>query len=70
MVRLIEAANVLLEGSSGWPETLLLKVSRALYQRRLRRLIVAMPADMASEILVAGDRIGGKAPIMHDPMMN
>ena len=70
MVRLIDATTILLANSGGWHETLLLKLARTLYQRRLRGAIVMLPSDIAAEILAASEGIGGNLPVTHDPMMN
>jgi hypothetical protein len=66
MVQMVEAAQVLLANSGGWAETLLLKVTLALYQHRLRSLIAALPPGMAAEILRGGKVIGGKQPPAED----
>jgi hypothetical protein len=70
MVRLIEAANVLLQNSGSWGETMLLKLARMLYQQRLRQVIARLPADITGEILVASESVGGKAPLTHGLTMN
>jgi hypothetical protein len=70
MVRLIEAANVLLADSGSWPELLLPKVALALYQHRLRRVVAMLPSATATEILAASETIGGKPPVTHDATLN
>jgi len=68
MVRLIEAADVLLANSGSWRETLLLKATRGLYRHRLRGLVAALPPQISAEILAASENIGG-GPVQ-DPSRN
>ena len=43
-VRMIEAADVLLDHRPAWTERLLLQLVRAVYTRRLRGLVAALPS--------------------------
>jgi hypothetical protein len=62
-VRLIEAADALLDNRPARTEALLSRrlrgLVRALYRRRLRGLIGALPAEMGAEILAASEKIEG-----------
>jgi hypothetical protein len=58
-VHLIEAADALLGYRPAWTEALLLRLARALYRRRLRSLVAALPPEVSAEILAASERIEG-----------
>jgi hypothetical protein len=58
-VRIIEAADVLLDHRPGWTERLLLRLVRALYTRRLRGLVAVLPSDITGEILAASEKMTG-----------
>jgi hypothetical protein len=58
-VHLIEAADALLGYRPAWTEALLLRLVWALYRRRLRSLVVALPAEAGAEIWAASEKIGG-----------
>ena len=58
-VRIIEAADVLLDRQPVWTERLLLRLVRALYSHRLRGLVAVLPADIMGEILAASEKIAG-----------
>jgi len=55
-VRLVESADALLGYRPAWTETLLLRLVRALYRRRQRSLVAALPPEMSAEILAASER--------------
>ncbi len=66
MIQLIEAADILLAYSTGSLDTLLLRIARSVYQRRLRRWVATLPDAATAELLVASESRGdGKAPIAH-----
>ena len=58
-VRLVEAADLLLDRQPVWTERLLLRLVRALYSHRLRGLVAVLPADLMGEILAASEKIAG-----------
>jgi len=58
-VRIIEAADLLLGRDPAWTERLLLRLVRTLYTHRLRGLVLALPADITSEILAASEQTLG-----------
>ena len=58
MVRLIEAANILLP-EAGQREADLLRDLKIQYQKRLRKIIADLPPDISAQILVASDHISG-----------
>jgi len=58
-VRLVESANALLERKPFWTERLLLRMVRALYSRRLREMVGALPANVTAEILAGSDKMSG-----------
>ena len=49
-VRIVEAADVLLDQRPVWTEPLLLRLVRALYSHRLRGLVAVLPANPTAEI--------------------
>jgi hypothetical protein len=57
-VRLVEAADVLLDRQPVWTERLLLRFVRALYSHRLRELVAVLPSDIMGEILAASEKMG------------
>ena len=58
-VRLIEAADVLLDYRPVWTEVILLQLVRALYRHRLRSLVATLSPDITAEILAGSEKIGG-----------
>jgi hypothetical protein len=50
-VRLVESADALLGYRPAWTEALLLRLVRALYRRRLRSLVAALPPEMGRRFL-------------------
>ena len=58
-VRIVEAADVLLDYRPVWTERLLLRLVRALYSHRLRELVAVLPSDIMGEILAASDKMSG-----------
>ena len=58
-VRIIEAADLLLDRRPVWTEWLLLRLARALYSHRLRGLVAVLPADVTAEILAASEKMTG-----------
>jgi hypothetical protein len=58
-VRIVEAADALLGYRPAWTEALLLRLVRALYRRRLRGLVAALPGEVSAEILAASEKIEG-----------
>ena len=56
---MVEAADVLLSFKPVWPERLLPRLVKALYQHRLRDIVALAPADMTAEILVASEKMSG-----------
>ncbi len=60
-VRIIEAADALLDKDPVWTERLLLRLVRALYTHRLRGLVAVLPAEVTAETLrvAASDKITG-----------
>ena len=58
-VRIVEAADVLLDHRPTWTERLLLRLVRALYTHRLRELVAGLPSDLTAEILAASERMTG-----------
>ena len=58
-VRLVEAADVLLDRQPVWTERLLLRLVRALYSHRLDGLGAVLPADIMGEILAASEKMTG-----------
>ena len=58
-VRIVEAADVLLDHRPVWTERLLLRMVRALYSHRLREMVGALPADISAEIFAASDKMSG-----------
>jgi len=58
-VRIIEAADVLLDKRPAWAEKLLLRMVRSLYSHRLRGLVAVLPSDLTGEILVASENMMG-----------
>ena len=50
-------AYVLLSHNPAWTERVLLRLVRALYTRRLRGLVAALPSDITGEILAASERM-------------
>jgi len=58
-VRLIEDADALLGYRPAWTEALLSRLVRALYRRRLRSLVAALPPEVSAEILAASEKLGG-----------
>ena len=58
-VRMVEAADVLLDRQPVWTERLLLRLVRTLYSHRLRGLVAVLPADIMGEILAASEKIAG-----------
>lgn len=56
-VRIIEAADVLLERKPVWTERLLLRLVRDLYPHRLRGLVATLPSEITAEILAASDKL-------------
>ena len=59
VVRIIEAADALLDRRPVWTERLLLRLVRALYSHRLRDLAAVLPSDLTSEILAASEKMTG-----------
>lgn len=55
----IKGVAVLLARNPAWTERLLLRLMRALYTRRLRGLVAALPSDITSEILAASEKMTG-----------
>ena len=58
MVRLIEAANVLLP-DAGPREAGLLRDLKIMYQKRLRQLVAELPVEISAQILAASEHING-----------
>jgi hypothetical protein len=55
-VRIVEAADVLLDRHPAWTERLL-RLGRTLYTHRLRGLVAVLPSDIMGEILAASETI-------------
>lgn len=58
MVRLIEAVNVLLPGA-GQREADSLRDLKIKYQKRLRKMVAELPAEVSAQILAASEHING-----------
>jgi hypothetical protein len=56
-VRIVEAADVLLERDPVWTERWLLRLVRTLYTHRLRGLVAVLPGEITAEILAASDKL-------------
>jgi hypothetical protein len=56
-VRMIEAADVLLDHKPAWTERLVLRLVRALYSHRLRGLVAALPSDITGKVPTASGSI-------------
>ena len=56
-VRIVEAADLLLDRNPVWTERALLRLVRALYSHRLCGLVAVLPSDIMGEILAASATI-------------
>ena len=53
-VRMIDAADVLLDHRPAWTERLLLRLVRSLYTHRLRELVAVLPSDLTASEKMTG----------------
>jgi hypothetical protein len=58
-VRVVEAADVLLDRRPVWTERLLLQLVRALWTHRLRGLVAESPSEMTAETLAPSEKMKG-----------
>ena len=57
IIRVLQVYDILLAGNPAQTKQLVLRLARALYTDRLRKLVALLPADITEEVLAANAKI-------------